>query len=105
MATTELKDKLAELDADQASSVLMDATLNDELTAAIDKVVQPVIDKFHEAHPFISLGWELKMDMSDGKSFHFASSYGSMKGHRKRAKAIRDYRDLLEKAIAKSKAA
>lgn len=108
MATAEpktLEEKLAELNSDQASEALLSATFNDELTTAIDKVVQPVIDKFDKAHPFIALGWELKMDMSSGGFSNFISCYGSMKGHKKRVKAIREYRKVLEDTIAKRRQA
>jgi hypothetical protein len=103
MATAEqmktLEERLLELNADQASETLMSVTFSDELTAAIEKLIQPVIDKFHETHPFISLGWELKMDMRDSRSLNFGCTYGSMKGHRKCAKKIHNYREMLEKAI------
>lgn len=93
-----VKDQLADLNADRASEALVSATL-DELTAAIEKLIQPVADKFHKNHPFISLGWELKLDINDGGSSHFIASYGSMSGHKKHTKAIREYRKTVEEAV------
>lgn len=93
-----MDDVILKMNEDRASEDLMNSTFSDELTAAIAAAMQPMLEKFAAEHPYITLGFEFKLAMSDGDQYTQAivATLSTMNEYTRRVNSLRTFRTLLK---------